>query len=65
MTRDELASLSFAELRDRLKARIDRVGYVDDIDWSDALSYLTSLPDHEHTEDSGNALIELGRNYFF
>jgi HD-GYP domain-containing protein (c-di-GMP phosphodiesterase class II) len=65
MTRDELASLSFAELRDRLKARIDQVGYVDDIDWSDALRYLTSLPDHEHTEDSGNALIELGRNYFF
>ena len=29
MTQDELASLSFAELRDRLKARIDQVGYVD------------------------------------
>jgi putative two-component system response regulator len=62
---DELASLSFAELRDRLKARIDQVGYVDDIDWSEALRYLTSLPDDQHTEDSGNALIELGRNYFF
>ena len=61
----DLAKLSFAELRDRLKARIDQVGYVDDIDWSEALRYLTSLPDSEHTEDSGNALIELGRNYFF
>ena len=61
----KLAKLSFAELRDRLKARIDQVDYVDDIDWSEALRYLTSLPDHEHTEDSGNALIELGRNYFF
>ena len=65
MTRDELASLSFAELRARFKARIDQVGYVNDIEWSDALSYLTSLPDHEQTEDSGNALIELGRNYSF
>ena len=61
----ELADLSFAELRDRLKARIDQVGYVDDIDWSEALHYLTSLPDDQHTEDSGNALIELGRNFFF
>lgn len=61
----DLAKLSFTELRDRLKARIDQVGYVDDIDWSEALHYLTSLPDHEHTEDSGHALIELGRNYFF
>ena len=61
----ELAKLSFAELRDRLKARVEKVGYVDDIDLPEALRYLTSLPDHEHTEDSGNALIELGRNYFF
>ena len=61
----ELASLSFAELRDRLKAQIDEVGRVGDIDWPEALRYLTSLPDNQHTEDSGNALIELGRNYFF
>ncbi len=60
----ELEKLSFAELRDHLKARADQVGYVDDIDLTEALRHLTSLPDQKHTEESGHALIELGRNYF-
>ncbi|HKO69014.1 MAG TPA: HD domain-containing phosphohydrolase [Burkholderiaceae bacterium] len=59
-----LEKLSFAELRDHLKARADQVGYVDDIDLSEALRHLTLLPDQKHTRESGHALIELGRNYF-
>lgn len=60
----ELEKLSHAELRARLAARADQVGYVDDIDLPEALRYLTSLPDQAHTEDSGHALIELGKTCF-
>ena len=44
MTQDELASLSFAELRDRLKARVEQVGNADDIDLvgSAALSHVAA-----------------------
>jgi len=65
MTHGELAKLSFAQLRDRLKARTDELDHNDDIDLAEALRYLTTLPDHAHTPDSVDALIQLARNFFF
>ncbi len=65
MTQDELASLSLAGLRDRLKARADELDNTDDIDLVEVLRYLTTLPDHAHTSDSIDALIRLARNFFF
>lgn len=65
MTQDELASLSFAGLRDRLKVRADEFDYTDDIDLMEVLRYLTTLPDHAHTPDSVDALTRLARNFFY
>ncbi len=65
MTQDELAKLSFAELRDRLKARTDEFDKTNDIDLPEALGYLTTLPENAHTPDSVDALIQLARIFFF
>ena len=65
MTQDGLASLFLAGLRDRLKARADELDNTDDIDLMEALRHLTTLPDHAHTPDSVDALIQLARNFFF
>jgi putative two-component system response regulator len=65
MTQTALARLSFADLRDRLKARADELDHIDDIDLTEALRYLTTLPDHAHTPDSIDALIQLARIFFF
>jgi hypothetical protein len=62
---NELASLSFVDLRDRLKARNDKLDHTDHIDLTELLRYLTSVPDDAHTPDSVDALIQLARNFFF
>jgi putative two-component system response regulator len=64
MTQDELASLSFAELRDRLQARAETLGHTEDIDLMEVMRYLTTLEDHAHTPDSVDALFHLSRNFF-
>jgi response regulator RpfG family c-di-GMP phosphodiesterase len=65
MTQSVFASLSFADLRDRLKARTEELDHNDDIDLGEALRHLTALPDGAHTPDSIDALIQLARNFFF
>ena len=65
MTHGELARLSFAELRDRLKARTEELDHADEIDLTEALRYLTTLPNHAHTPESVDALIQLARHFFF
>ncbi len=66
MTQAELASLSFAELRDRLKARAFSEGDTEeDVDISEALRYLGALPVDEHTADSVDALVQLARNFHY
>ena len=65
MTQTAVVSLPFADLRDRLKARTEELDHADNIDLTEALRYLTTLPDAEHTPDSVDALIQLGRNLFF
>ena len=64
MTRTAVVSLPFADLRDRLKARTEELDHADDIDLTEALRYLTTLPDAEHTPDSVDALIQLGQKFF-
>ena len=65
MKQVELAKLSFAELRDRLKAGSDEFDKTDDIDLPEALGYLTTLPENAHTPESVDALIQLARIFFF
>jgi putative two-component system response regulator len=65
MTQAAVASLPFADLRDRLKARTEELDHADDIDLTEALRYLTTLLDAEHTPDSVDALVQLARNFFF
>lgn len=60
-----VSNLSFAELRDHLKARTDELNHVEDIDLTEVLRYLTTFPDGAHTPDSVDALIQLARNFFF
>ena len=57
MTQEELASLSFAELRDRLQARAEDLGSTEDIDLMDVLRYLRALADHAHTPDKCRRLV--------
>ena len=45
MTQDELASLPFAELRDRLQARAEALGNTEDIDLVEVMRYLTTRAD--------------------
>lgn len=65
MNQVELAKLSFAELRDRLKARTDEFDQTNDIGLPEALGYFTTLPESAHTPDSVDALIQLARIFFF
>ena len=65
MTQSADASLSFAELRDALKARTEELGHSHYVNLNETLSYLTALPDGAHTPDSIDALIQLARNFFF
>lgn len=65
MTQAALASSSFGVLRDRLKARGDELDHTDDIDLTEALHYFVALPNHAHTPESVDALIELANNFFF
>ena len=64
MTRIVLASLSFAELRDRLRARAEELHRTHDIDLIEAQRYLMTLATKEHTADSVDALIQLAKNFF-
>ncbi len=61
MTQDELAALSFAELRDRVTAFANDPKSTDDLDASEVLSYLMAVPLGSHTSDSADALIHLTR----
>ncbi len=65
MTTSELAKLSFAQLRDRLRTHTEELNQTDDLDLVQALRYLTTLRESEHTPDSIDALIQLARNFFF
>ena len=65
MKQEELASLSFAELRDRLQARVEALTSSDDIKLMHVLRYLTALRDKEHTSDSVDALFYLSRNFYY
>lgn len=62
-TLQPLASLSFAELRDRLTARVDELNNADSLDLTEALHYLVKLPISAHTADSVEALVQLARNF--
>lgn len=64
MTQDELASLSFAELRDRLQARAETLRSTEVIHLMEVMRYLTTLEDRAHTPDSVDALFHLSRNFF-
>ena len=64
MTQDELASLSFAELRDRLKARIEELDHADDIDLIGGAALSEALPDEEHTPDSVRCLSSTRQKFF-
>ena len=61
MTQDDLAALSFAELRDRLAARADDPKNKDNLDPFEVLRYFMALPVSSHTSDSAHALIQLTR----
>lgn len=61
MTQNELASLPFAELRDRLAARADDPKNTDNLDPFKVLRYFMALPVSSHTSDSAHALIQLTR----
>lgn len=64
MTNAVPASYSFGVLRDRLQTRADELDHADDIDLTEALRYLITLPDCAHTPDSIDALIHLANNFF-
>ena len=61
MTQGELASLSFAELRDRLKVLGDDPRNTDDLDPDEVLRYFMGLSVSSHTSDSAYALLNLTR----
>ena len=42
---------------------MEALGHAEDIDLTEALRYLTTLDDHEHTPDSVDALIQLAKNF--
>ena len=65
MTQSADAGLSFAALRDLLKARVEELGRGQADDLTETLRYLTNLPDDAHTRESIDALIQLARNLFY
>lgn len=64
MTRDDLANLSFVDLRARLKARPDELSAATDLDLADVFRYLVDLPPDTHTPDSIEALILASQNLY-
>ena len=64
MTRDQLACLSHADLRDKLKARAEDRSLVDDLEPQEVLAHLMSLPINVHTADSGDGLLYLSTYSF-
>ena len=60
--RVEVSDLSIADLRSVLKANVDQLHCTSHIDLEEACSYLFSLTDDEHSEDSAFALLYLARN---
>ena len=62
---DELASLSLAELRDRLMARIEKGDEGDSLDLQQILRYYIALPVGSYTSDGADGLIQLARNFSF
>lgn len=65
MKPNNLRSLSFADLRDRLKARADQSHNVEELDLNEVLRYLVALPDEKQTKDSVDAVLQLGRNFHY
>lgn len=65
MTYNAPATLSAIELRDRLKARVERAGNTEDLDIDAVLQYLMSLTDAEHTTVSVDALLLLANNLHY
>lgn len=65
MARSQPASLSFPELRDRLKARVNNPKNTDDLDPHEILHFLASLPVSSHTPDSVDALVQLSETFVF
>ena len=64
MTREDLANLSFTDLRARLKARRDELNAATDLSFDDVFKYLIDLPLDTHTPDSIEALIEVSQNLY-
>lgn len=60
-----IADLSFADLRDRLKARAERGKSADDLNPNEVLRYLASLPISEHTATSADGLLHLSTVFGF
>lgn len=65
MKPDDLASLSLAELRDRLIARIEKGDNSDGLDLQEILRYYIALPAGSYTSDGADGLIQLARNFSF
>lgn len=61
MTRDDLATLSLADLRERVTAFADDPKNRDDLNPSEVLRYMMALPIGSHTLDSISVLIQLTR----
>ena len=59
MSRDQLARLSHADLRDELKARVDDRNVTDDLDPVEVLRYFLSLPINVHTVESAEGVMHL------
>lgn len=61
-THPPLNSAAVAELRDRLKRRVERPDSTDDVDLDEATRVLVVLAEDEHTADSIDALNQLAKN---
>lgn len=64
MTQHDLAHLSFAELRARLKARQDELHAATDLNLDDVLGYLIELPLDLPTKESIDALIQVSQSLY-
>ena len=63
MTKNELADLSLADLRDRLISRIENRDATDDLDLLDVLRYFESLPISSYSSESAAGVLHLSRNF--
>lgn len=64
MTRDDLANLSFTDLRALVKTRRDELNAPTDLDFDDVFRYLLDLPLETHTPDSIEALILISQSLY-